>query len=350
MIKVAFDVSPLKNENSHRGVGAYTRFLTEELSKLSDIEVVDSKSKKADKDVSLIHYPYFDLFFPTLPLKLIHKTVVTIHDVIPLVFPKEYKVGKKGKLNFLRQLITLRTVNAIITDSEASKKDIVKYLKVNEERVHVVYLAPNPNLKSVSSEKSKEIKEQYQIKNKYVLYVGDINYNKNIPQLIKMAKFLPDEVSLVCVGKNFYSHNIPEWEAIEVQIAISNVSEKVIFITDLGQDSDNKLSALYSGATAYVQPSLYEGFGLPVTEAMQCETPVVCAKNSSLIEVGGDAVHFVEPNAESMADGVKFILALAPFERSEMIKKAKKWVSQFSWTRTAHETAIIYRQLVDRNS
>lgn len=350
MIRVAFDVSPLKNENAHRGVGAYTRFLTEELKKLPDIEVVDLKSKNAKMNISVVHYPYFDLFFPTLPLKLIHTSVVTIHDVIPLVLHDHYKVGKKGKLNFIRQLIALRSMNAIVTDSEASKKDIVKYLKVAEEKVHVIYLAPNPKLKSVSSEKSKEVKEKYHIDSKYVLYVGDINYNKNIPQLIKMVKFLPEEITLVCVGKNFYPHNIPEWEAIELQVALSNVEKRVIFITDLGANSENDLSALYSGAAAYVQPSLYEGFGLPITEAMQCETPVVSAKNSSLIEVGGDAVYFVEPTAEALADGVKAILNFAPFERSEMIKKAKKWVSQFSWTRTAHETAILYRQLIDRNS
>lgn len=345
MFNIGIDVSPLKNENAHRGVGAYTRFLTEELKKIPDLNVVEIKKKTSLKDVSLVHYPFFDLFFATLPLKVLKKSIVTIHDVIPLIFPDEYKVGKKGTVAFYRQLLALKSTNAIITDSEASKKDIVKYLKVSEEKVHVVYLAPNPHLKAVSSEKTAAVKEKYQIQSKYVLYVGDINYNKNIPQLIKAVKFFPDELKLVCVGKNFYPHNIPEWERIEVQIALSNVADKVIFVTDLGATAEDELSALYSGAMCYVQPSLYEGFGLPVTEAMLCETPVVSTRNSSLIEVGGDVVEFVEPTAESIAQGVKKILNLPPYDRIEMIKKAKKWVSQFSWSRAAHETAMIYRQV-----
>ncbi len=343
MPKILLETSPLQNENAHRGVGVYTRFLQSELRKISDIELVSDHP-------DIIHYPFFDFFFATLPLKKKAATVVTIHDVIPLVFPKQYKAGKRGTFNLLRQKIALRSTKAIITDSNASKADIIKYLAVPESKVHVVALAPNPNLRPVAKHEIDQLTAVFQLPKKYILYVGDINYNKNLPQLIKSLKFLHEDIHLVCVGKNFFAHPIPEWEAIEVQLALSDVSSRVHFLTKLGADSDQILSAIYSGAICYVQPSLYEGFGLPVVEAFTCETPVVSCKNSSLVEVGGEVSQYVEPNAESIAEGVKKILQLTADERKELIKKGRSWVDQFSWTRTAHETAIIYRQIAQGNS
>ncbi len=340
MLRVNIDTSPLKNENAHRGVGTYTKFLIEELKTIPDIEIT---SAKAD----IVHYPFFDLFFSTLPLIKKTKTIVTIHDVIPLIFPKEYRPGKKGFLSFLKQKIALKSVQVIITDSNSSKNDIVKYLGVKPEKVQVVYLAPNPHLQPVSQTGIAKTLKEFNLPSDYILYVGDINYNKNIPQLIKTLKFLPDHVHLVCVGKNFRQQEIPEWKRIELQLALSDVTDRVHFITNLGATAENDLAALYQGSVCYVQPSLYEGFGLPVTEAMQCETPVVCTQNSSLIEVAGDAAIFTQADAESIAEGIKKVLRFTAAERKETISKGKEWVKQFSWTRTAHETAILYRQVAE---
>lgn len=344
-LSVYLDHSPLKNGHAHRGVGVYTKNLLAELEKISDVELVESAG-----DAKVIHYPFFDLFRPTLPIVPPQDTVVTIHDVIPLLFSQAYKPGIKGRLFFWRQRFALKFVKAVITDSEASKRDIAKYLHVPAEKISVVYLAPNPDLQALSSEKIAKLARFYKLPEKYLLYVGDINYNKNIPQLIKSLKFLPDDLHLVCAGKNFYSHPIPEWQAIELQVALSNVANRVTFLSDLGEEPNETLSALYARAQCYVQPSLAEGFGLPVVEAMFCQTPVVAAQNSSLTEVGGDVVTYVEPTAESIAEGVKNIIQLSQRERQTMVEQAQKWVAQFSWTRTAHETAMVYRQVAAQKS
>src|SRR5690606_34821650 len=108
--------------------------------------------------------------------------------------------GIKGKLRFEKQKLALKTASGVITDSESSKTDIIERLGIPAEKVHVVYLAANPNLVAQKDAVIGKILKRYQLPKEYLLYVGDINYNKNIPQLIKMVKFLPENLHLVCVG------------------------------------------------------------------------------------------------------------------------------------------------------
>lgn len=354
-MKVLLDTSPLSDANATRGIGTYTRFLLDRLINNKSIEVRQSgvmseaELKKFQADV--VHYPYFDFFFPTLPLKLIAKTVVTIHDVIPLVFPKHYRPGKIGKLNFLRQKLALKAVNRIITDSQSSKNDIVKYLGVADEKITVIYLAANPRLQPLSKELWQKYQRKLKLPKNYLLYVGDINYNKNLVQLIKTLKFLPREIKLVCVGNNFHPQAIPEWQAIEKQIALSDVDQRIKFIEDLVSDDPEELAAIYQGALAYIQPSRYEGFGLPILEAMQCQTPVICGKNSSLPEIAGKYALFVdEVQAENFAEAVKTVLAWKKKERRAFIDQASRWAKKFSWEKTAKETIQVYQELATSKS
>ena len=354
MLNVVIDTSPLHNFNAIRGVGLYTRMLMAELEKFADVKVIKKiqpgrQSKNNEPKPDLIHYPYFDLFFPTLPLFRKSKTVVTVHDVIPLIYPEFYRPGKRGGFHLYRQRFALQHVDAVLTDSESSKKDIIQYLKVSPNKVHVIYLAGNPALHKMPEEKVEKVRKKYKLPTQYILYVGDINYNKNLPQLMKALKFLPD-VHLVCVGKNFFPHNIPEWHAIETQIAASDVPTQVHFITDIGADDSDELAAIYSGAALYIQPSLYEGFGLPVLEAMQCEVPVVSTKTSSLIEVGGEHVEFTATDAEAMVAGIKNVLALAPTERARRVTAALAWSQHFSWEKAAKATLQVYETVARTNS
>lgn len=351
-IKVLFETSVLSGGHSARGIGAYARLLLEHLEEIPDIEIYKSSTiTKTDKiKPDIIHYPFFDLFFDTLPVNPFKNKVVTIHDVIPLLFPEFYKPGVKGKLRLKKQKLALKGAAAVITDSEASKQDIIKYLKVPEKKVHVVYLAANPSLKAQNTSLIRQVKEKNGLPEKYILYVGDINYNKNIPQLIKMMKFIEDEsIKLVCLGRNFTPQEIPEWKWIETQLALSDVADRVLFINDVLTESLDELAAIYSGAQLYIQPSLYEGFGLPVLEAMQCRTPVVCSNNSSLVEVGGTAVVFCEPTAEDFAQKVTELLQWTKTKRDTFIRDAYKWSQKFSWEKTAQETAEIYRKVIRTN-
>ncbi len=346
-IKVLLDDSPLRNANAIRGVGAYTRFLAEALSKNKSVELALSSEKNMDFKAEITHYPFFDLFFSTLPLINKGKTIVTIHDTIPLLFPKFYPIGKKGILALIKQKIALKSVNAVITDSNNSKTDIAKYLKFPLDKIYVVPLAPNPNLSSVNEVEIKKVSKKYKLPKKYLLYVGDINYNKNIPQLIKTLKFLPKEIKLVCVGKNFVSQDIPEWKVIETQIALSDVASRVQFINNLGNDSNFELSALYSGALAYIQASLYEGFGLPVLEAMRCGTPVICADNSSLSEVAlNQALLVEEAKAENFALAVEKVLNWSAIDREKFIRRAMFHARKFTWQKTAQNTIEVYQEVL----
>ena len=283
MLNILFETSVLSGGHSARGIGTYARLLTEEFKNHAEINLIKSSTlEKSDKvKADITHYPFFDLFFATLPMNPFKKLVVTIHDVIPLIFPKFYEPGIKGKLKFEKQKLALKNVNAVITDSQASKEDIIKYLNVPEEKIHVIYLAANSSIVKQEDKFVRKIIRKYKLPKKYLLYVGDINYNKNIPQLIKMMKFIEDKnIHLICVGRNFTPQEIPEWKWIETQLALSDVTDRVTFLTTIPTDPIEELAAVYSGAIAYVQPSLYEGFGLPVLEAMQCMTPAICAQNS----------------------------------------------------------------------
>lgn len=349
-LKVVIDTTPLGNANAVRGVGMYTRLLVESLKKF-DVDVLSTTEAEEQKiKPDLVHYPFYDLFFSTLPLVHKNKVVVTVHDVIPLIFPEYYKPGTRGMIKYFKQKVALQRVDGVITDSEASKKDIVNYLGVVQEKVHVVPLAANPYLVAQDERSIRRVRRDYKLPLSYILYVGDINYNKNIPQLIKALKFLPRNVKLVCVGKSFYPHEIPEWQWIETQMALSDVADRVKFLTNVNTDDLNDLAAIYAGAIAYVQPSLYEGFGLPVLEAMQCKTPVVCAKNSSLIEVGGGEVVFVNPEAEEIAKGVEQIMSWSKTKREDKIRSAYKWSQTYSWEKVANETAKVYQLIIKHKS
>ncbi|OGJ37784.1 MAG: hypothetical protein A2383_01710 [Candidatus Pacebacteria bacterium RIFOXYB1_FULL_39_46] len=345
-MKVLINVQPLSSGHAIRGVGMYTRFLSEALEKQPGIELYRSSLVQRPKKIDIVHYPFFDLFFPTLPLAKFSKTIVTIHDVIPLLFPKEYPVGKRGWLAFAHQKLALKTVAKVITDSQASQQDIATHLGVPLGKIAVVPLAANPFLQPLPASKLKTAKRKLKLPEKYILYVGDINYNKNIPQLIKALKYLPENIKLVCVGKHFFPQDIPEWQAIEAQIALSNVAKRVLFKPDILSDDYQTLSAIYSAAAVYVQPSLSEGFGLPVLEAMRCKTPVVATGNSSLLEVGGKVTLFAEATAEALAENIEMILNLTQAKRRAWVKKAADWEQQFTWEKTAEETMRVYQSIL----
>lgn len=328
-------------QSKGRGIGMYTKLLTNAFEENSVVELVNDKST-----ADIIHYPFFDLFFFTLPFHFKKNVVVTIHDVIPLLYPDKYKPGFKGFFRFILQRLSLLLAKAVITDSETSKKDIHQYLKVPKEKIFSIPLAANPELTAQPPKKIQATLAEYNITQPYILYVGDINYNKNIPQLIKMIKYLPTSVRLVCVGKNFKPQPIAEWQRIETQLAMSDVTNRVQFIPSIETNATDTLSALYSGALCYVQPSLYEGFGLPVLEAMRCKTPVVASDTPALLEIGGTHVLFAQPKAEAFAQQVKTIMEWSQRTRKNHIDEAYAWSEHYTWKKTADQTIKVYQSVL----
>lgn len=340
------DSSPLYGGHAVRGIGTYTRQLLAALDRQPDIEVISSLNSLSQSKIDLVHYPFFDLFAPSLPIFRPHPTVITIHDVIPLQFPQHYQPGVKGKLYWQRQKMLARGVAAIITDSHASKAQIVSHLRVKPDRVHVVYLAANPQLSPQPSARVAKVRRTHRLPKHYCLYVGDINYNKNLPQLVKAVKYWPEKIHLICVGKNFRPQPIPEWLAIEQQLALSDVANRVHFVTDVKSDDEVSLSALYSGAIAHIQPSLAEGFGLPVLEAMRCRTVSIAAANSSLLEIANQFSLLAEPTAEDIADQVRVVSNWGIRQRQAWTAKARQWSNNFSWQSAAAETVAVYQQVL----
>jgi alpha-1,3-rhamnosyl/mannosyltransferase len=343
-VLVKLDTSPLQSGHEHRGIGLYTKLLAAELAKDTSITLATDTSTAIP---DIIHYPFFDFFFDTLPVRKNAPTVVTIHDVIPLQFPNQYKPGLKGTLRLWKQKLALRTVAAVITDSQASRQAIEKYLYVPADRIHVTYLAGNPEIKPVSAALLDTYTAKYALPSTYLLYVGDINYNKNIPELLKMIAKLPEKYSLVLAGKNFTPQPIPEWHAIEDTVAHYHLADRVTFLADLGDNPSQTLSALYQQAYAYIQPSLAEGFGLPILEALQVGTPVLCSNTTSLPEVGGTVAVYSEPTAEYLAS--TFMNTIALWQDSDLAQfrtQAATWIKTFSWQKTAQQTRQVYESIV----
>lgn len=354
-MKVGLNVTPLYSGHKSRGIGYYTQNLVNYLKREKDIEVCEFTKISQIKDVHLVHYPWFDFFFHTLPIKKTFPTVVTIHDVIPLLFPKQYPVGIKGKFNYYLQKLALKNCRFIITDSLVSKRDIVEYLKINEQKVVTVPLATDPKFQILKDTELLKIKMKYGLPEKFLMYAGDANWIKNLPFLIDSFRKLINiehfkEIKLVLVGgvflKNVEDINHPELESLkEINRKIREYRLESQIVRP-GYIEDCELVAFYNLATVYIQPSLYEGFGLPLLQSFACGTPVISSNAGSLPEVGGKAALYFKPT-----DQKQFIFLLSELLRDKSLryKLAKLGLEQadkFSWEKTIDETKKIYNQAV----
>lgn len=332
-MKIAIDTGPLKTGDSLRGIGVYTRELLSALG----MEGVDvSKTDLSKYDV--VHFTRFNPFRISVPFSkpVGVKFILTIYDLIPLIYPKYYPPGIRGKIKFLiNKMLIKRNVDAIITISETSKKDICRLLGVSPSKVFVTYLAARSMFKQIGDvEKWRdgwvlETGSGKKVPKRFVLYVGDINYNKNIPVLVKACKIAG--IPLVIAGK----------QAIEVEKMDLNHPELSHLnsidwsgVVRLGFVPDEVLVELYNLATVFIQPSLYEGFGLPVLEAVACGTPIVATKTQTLVEILGDGVNYVDAGSvKEMAESI-----LSP-------NKNIKLPREYSWEKTAKETLKIYGEV-----
>lgn len=339
-IKVFLDIKPLKTEHSARGIGSYTRELFASLKKRKSVKLVSKD------EADIIHHPYFDLFFKTLSDKKEKPVVVTIHDVIPLIYPQRYEPGIKGKINFFFQKRKLQKINAIITDSETSKKDIVRFLNLPQEKIFSTHLAPAKDFRVIKDKKIlNKVRAKHHLPEKFILYVGDVNYNKNLPNLIRAIALLKDKnVKLVLVGKGMLEES-KEKNALVYLIEQTFLRNRVITPGFISQED---LVAIYNLATLYCQPSFYEGFGLPVLEAMACGCPTVCTKTQCLVEVAGGASIFVHPqDPREIANKIGQVLA-----KNNLLQELKegglKHVKNFSWDKTCNETINVYQEVLKK--
>lgn len=351
-MRVAIDTTPLKTGHKDRGVGKYTELLIESLQRYEKEHsyYFFTRGQKIPNEVELIHYPYFDPFFITLPLFYDNPSVVTVHDLTPLAFPEHFPAGIRGMLKWQYQRMRLKAATRIIADSASSERDIERIAGVPESRIDVVHLAPSSQFRIILKDPLlSRVKAKYDLPDVFVLYVGDVNWNKNIISMLEAFRKLKTqnsklrEVKLVLIGSVFLDNSLKEVKEINSFIDTAKLNAEVIRIGGVPRED---LVAIYNLASVYIQPSLYEGFGLPVLEAMACGVPVVSSRAASLAEIAGPAIPVDPMNPQDIARGLMEALTMTPVKRIALIHVQTKWVQQFSWERVARQTILSYEKAV----
>lgn len=349
-MNIALDCSPLNKQNylQHRvrGTGFYIESLKKSLLQFFPQHnyVFFDSGEKLPQDIDVVHYPYFEPFFLSLPYRKNCKNIVTVHDLTPLVFPKYFPIGIKGNIKWYFQKRTLQKMDGILTDSLCSKRDIIKYAGISEEKIHVVYLAVDESFKKIKdNDRKQQIRKKYNLPDKFLLYVGDVTWNKNLPNLLEAIKKI--NIPLVMIGKallepHFDRKNPWNQDLLKVQ----RLAEGNRNIIRLGFVPTEDLVFFYNIATLFVMPSFYEGFGLPILEAMSCGCPVITTKNGSLSEIADDAVYYVNAHEiDSIAIGIKDVFENDDIQKL-LSKKGQQQAKMFSWKKTAQATIEVYEK------
>lgn len=287
--------------------------------------------KKANLDI--FHSPHFiwPIFTPC-------SSVVTIHDLTPLKFqeimPSCFNRIVYGYMNHL----ATGKAERIVTVSSSTGADLTNLLRVPESKIRIIYEAADERFKPVKDGTLlSQVKKKYGIEGKFLLNVGNPKAHKNWGRLIEAFAKLESDLKLVLVGTK---GNVPR--ELSEQVKRLNLSKTVIFPQFI---PDEDMPFFYSAAEAFVFPSLYEGFGLPVLEAMACGTPVICSNISSLPEVVGDAAIKVDPmDVDDISRAMRLIIDDSSL-RDKLVKKGLARVKEFSWEKTASKTLEVYREV-----
>ena len=260
------------------------------------------------------------------------RSVVTIHDLIFLRHPEYYNwIDTKIYAWKFRQ--TIREADHIIAISECTKRDIMEFGQVDERKISVIYQSYSPRFKAVA-----EKPLPYQLPQRYILSVGTIETRKNILLAVKALQRLPEEISLVIVGRR-----TPYTDIVEKYMADNHLNQRVLILNHV---TDEQLPALYAGAEVFVYPSRYEGFGIPIIEAIGCGLPVVACAGSCLEEAGGpDSLYVAPDDDEAMAVAICQVLRGAE-GREERISRSRAYIRRFEGQDVAGQVIDLYRSLL----
>lgn len=338
-IKVGFDVSQLSHFG---GVAIYTDNLTKQLSRITSLEMVYfysslRKPYKGDlKNVKKYLLPptFFEILFNRWrnieiekfigPVDIFHssdwtqppskaKKVTTYHDVIPLKYP-QWSHPKIVAAHKRRLKIVEEEIDLVIAVSNSTKKDLLEITKIPEKKIAVIYEAANENFKIEPEAKIEEFRKKYHLPKEYILAISGVGERRNLTRIKEASQ----GYNLIIAGVN-----IP-W-----------ISAK-------------ELPLLYNAAKILLYPSLYEGFGLPILEAMNCGIPVITSNVASMPEVGGNAALYVDPlDIEEIKRKIRNVMEDIKL-REEFIEKGFTQAKKFSWKKTADETAMVYHKIVNR--
>ncbi|WP_084201418.1 glycosyltransferase family 4 protein [Geobacter pickeringii] len=296
--------------------------------------------------VDVFHSPFLPIPPDIVKIKNV-KRFITVYDLIPLLHPEYFEFKEDHLLRRVVDCIDPET--HVIAISQSTKDDLCSYRKqIDPSRIVVTHLAASPFFyKIYDNKKIAEKLAKYSIPNRpYILSLSTLEPRKNIDHIIRcFAKIINqekiDDLCLVLVGSKGWDYS----KIFEELSKYESMSDRIIVT---GYVSDEDLAALYSGALAFVYPSLYEGFGLPPLEAMQCGVPVITSNTSSLPEVVGDAGILVDPrDGDSLCEAI-LSLYNDTSRRAVLSELSLQRSSQFSWTKCVDETIAAYRSAIER--
>ncbi len=336
-MKVGLDISQTAHPG---GVAYYTQNLAENLSSNPDLDMVYFYSSLRKpycgnlKNVKSYRYPptALEVLFNKIhlipiekflgSLDVLHssdwtqpktkaKKITTYHDVVPLKYP-QWSHPKIVAVQKRRLKIVEKEIDMVVAVSQSTKKDLLEVSKIPEEKITIIYEGVGEQFKPSDPGKVQIFKREMRLPNKFVLAVGGIGERRNLKRVKEASK----NYNLIITGENF------PWI------------------------SDDKLSLLYNAADALLYPSFYEGFGLPILEAMASGTPVITSSISSMPEVGGEAAEYVNPESVIDIENKLKVVMEDNKKRESMVKKGLVQAKKFSWQKCAEETAEVYRKLV----
>lgn len=279
------------------------------------------------------------LFVPShvLPVAYCGPSVATVHDLGYLHYPQAHPTLQRWYLDWSTRL-NARQAKVVVADSQATLADLERFYGTSSDKIQVAYPAGSALERVTDETVLAECRERYRTGRRYVLYLGSLQPRKNLSGLVRAFGLavreleLAADISLVLAGKQGW---LPE-DLAGIARA-EGVAERVV-LTGYVPESD--LAALLCGALVYVLPSFYEGFGLPVLEAMSCGTPVICSNVSSLPEVAGDAALLVDPSdTASLAEAIACICADEQL-RQGMVNRGLSRAAQFSWHACAEQVML----------
>ncbi len=269
------------------------------------------------------------------------KSVVTIHDLIFLRHPEYYRWFDR-KMYTWKFHQTIKQADRIIAVSECTKRDILEFGKINPEKISVIYQSCNPKFTNMPTEgEMEDTAKKYDLPERYLLCVGTIEERKNLMLAVKSLNLLPEDIHLVAVGKKTKYADKVKKTADKI-----GVSHRLHLLSGV---SDDELNVIYKKAEVFVYPSRYEGFGIPIIEAIFCGLPVVACTGSCLEEAGGPDCLYVNPDdSKGMADAIMQLLNNEE-ERKRRITSSMEYVQKYKGTNIANAVIEVYKKLKTEN-
>lgn len=376
-MKIAFDAKRVTHNST--GLGNYGRYVVDILSDYYPKNTYDLyspskgkdylRNKLREKDNITYHYPgpidsllksawrsygiikdlkksspdIFHGLSNELPIGLEKagiRSVVTIHDLIFIRYPQFYKKIDRTIYNHKFRK-ACEQADRVIAISDMTRQDIIKTYHIPEEKIDVVYQGCAPLfLKQVSPEQKEKIRTKYNLPSRYILSVGSIEQRKNLLLIVRALRQLGKDIHLIAIGKR-----TPYTDIVETYIKENNMQQQVSILNNVPFED---LPGFYQMADLFIYPSFFEGFGIPIIEALHSNIPVIAATGSCLEEAGGPDSLYVEPNdVNDLSEKINWILS-TPAQAELMKKAGKEYVKRFTDQQIANDLMNVYRNVLNK--